>query len=78
MRSERKSIERHISVVVISNQPDAAGLKRAEQAGIETVVLDHADKAQYPTREDYDRELVRVLKERDVSALCASPVSCVC
>ena len=56
--------------VVISNVPDAAGLQRATKAGIPTVVLDHRDKSRFPTRDDYDKELVRVLKERQVSLVC--------
>lgn len=56
--------------VVISNRADASGLKRAREAGIETIVLDHADKAKFATREDYDRELVRVLMERQVRLVC--------
>jgi phosphoribosylglycinamide formyltransferase-1 len=56
--------------VVISNRPDAAGLKRAQDAGVETVIIDHTDKAKFATREDYDRELVRVLKERNVRLVC--------
>ena len=56
--------------VVISNRPDAAGLKRAQDAGIETVIVDHTDKANFATREDYDRALVRVLKDRDVRLVC--------
>jgi phosphoribosylglycinamide formyltransferase 1 len=56
--------------VVISNRPDAAGLKRARDAGAETVILDHTDKAKFATREDYDRELVRQLKERQVRLVC--------
>lgn len=56
--------------VVISNKADAAGLRRAQDAGIETLVLDHADKAKFGTREDYDRELVRLLKERQVRLVC--------
>jgi phosphoribosylglycinamide formyltransferase-1 len=56
--------------VVISNRPDAAGLKRAQEARVETVVVDHTDKARFATREDYDRELVRLLKERSVSLVC--------
>ena len=57
-------------VLVISNRLDAAGLRRAREAGIETVVLDHTDKAKFATREDYDRELVRLLKERHVRLVC--------
>ena len=56
--------------VVISNRPDAGGLKRAQDARVDTVVLDHTDKAKFATREDYDRALVRVLKERDVRLVC--------
>ncbi len=64
-----RRLNAHISVV-ISNRPDAAGLRRAQQAGIETVVLDHADKGAYATREDYDRALVKVLQERNVRLVC--------
>ncbi len=56
--------------IVISNRPDAQGIKRAEHAGVETMVVDHTDKAKFATREDYDRELVRVLKERRVALVC--------
>jgi phosphoribosylglycinamide formyltransferase-1 len=56
--------------LVISNRSDAAGLRRAQNAGVETVVIDHTDKAKFATREDYDRELVRILKERNVGLVC--------
>lgn len=56
--------------IVISNRADAAGLRRAQQAGIDTLVLDHTDKAKFATREDYDRELVRLLKDRRVGLVC--------
>src|SRR5688572_19162612 len=56
--------------VVISNRPDAAGLKRARDAGIEALVLEHTDKAKFASREDYDAHLVRVLKERQVHLVC--------
>ena len=56
--------------LVVSSRTDAAGLRRAREAGIETVVLDHTDKAKFATREDYDRELVRLLKERHVRLVC--------
>jgi phosphoribosylglycinamide formyltransferase 1 len=56
--------------VVISNRPDAAGLRRAQNAGVEALLVDHTDKARFSTREDYDRELVRLLKERDVGLVC--------
>ena len=56
--------------VVISNNPEAAGLKRARDAGLETLVLDHRDKAKFATREDYDRELVQQLTARRVRLVC--------
>jgi phosphoribosylglycinamide formyltransferase-1 len=56
--------------VVISNRPDAAGLRRAQNAGVEALVVDHADKEKFATREDYDRELVRLLQERNVRLVC--------
>ena len=56
--------------VVISNKSDAAGLKRAQDAGIPTVVLDHTDKAKFATRESYDLELVRELRSRQVRLVC--------
>ena len=56
--------------VVISNRADAAGLKRAERAGIETLVVNHQDRARFATREDYDRELVGQLKARRVRLVC--------
>jgi phosphoribosylglycinamide formyltransferase-1 len=55
---------------VISNVRDAAGLQRAQSAGIETLVIDHTDKARYPTRELFDLELVRQLKSRNVAVVC--------
>jgi len=56
--------------LVISNRPEAAGLTRAREAGLETVVLDHTDVHRFPTREDYDRDLARELKARDVRLVC--------
>jgi phosphoribosylglycinamide formyltransferase-1 len=56
--------------VVISNREDAAGLGRAKQAGIETLVVDNQDHARFQTREDYDRELVKQLKNRNVGLVC--------
>lgn len=56
--------------VVISNIPDAPGLERAKKARVETLILDHRDKAKFATREDYDTELARQLKARGVSLVC--------
>ena len=53
--------------VVVSNRADAAGLERARQAGIETLVLPHRD---YPDRTAYDRALAAALKARGVELVC--------
>jgi phosphoribosylglycinamide formyltransferase 1 len=53
--------------VVISNREGAAGLERARRAGIEALVLNHRD---WPTREDYDRAVVRELQTRSVGLVC--------
>jgi phosphoribosylglycinamide formyltransferase 1 len=53
--------------VVISNRAEAAGLRHAREAGIETVCLqphDHAD------RDAYDGALVRTLRDRHVDLVC--------
>lgn len=54
-------------VLVISNRSDAAGLARARAAGIDAVVVDHRG---WPSRDEYDRALVRELKARDVGLVC--------
>ena len=53
--------------VVISNVADAPGLAHARAAGIETVVLSHRA---YPSRDDYDRALVKELRDRGVGLVC--------
>ena len=53
--------------VVISNRPGAAGLARADAAGIETLVLDHRAHA---TREAYDAALAAALAARAVDLVC--------
>ena len=53
--------------VVISNHQNAGGLERAHRAGIETVCVSHRG---WPSRDDYDRALVRELAARNVSLVC--------
>jgi len=48
---------------ILSDEKRAFALERARKAGIETVVLDKKD---YKDREDFDREVVKRLKKRDV------------
>ena len=53
--------------VVISNEEGAGGLERARAAGIETMVVSHRG---WPSRDDYDRALVRELQARNVGLVC--------
>jgi len=53
--------------VVISNRPDAAGLGFARTAGLETLVMPHTN---YPSRDEYDRALVKALRDRHVTLVC--------
>ena len=58
---------RAVIAVVISNRPDAAGLERAREAGIETLVLDHK---RFPSRDAFDAAVARELKSRGVQLVC--------
>jgi phosphoribosylglycinamide formyltransferase-1 len=53
--------------VVISNRPGAAGLVRARDAGIETMILLPRD---HSTRDAYDQALAKALKTHDVGLVC--------
>lgn len=52
--------------IVISNQPDALGLKRAEARGIATRMI----PSKGLQREAYDRQVVAVLQEHKVDLIC--------
>jgi phosphoribosylglycinamide formyltransferase-1 len=47
--------------LVISDKADARALVRARKAGVKTVL--HVDPKNFPSREDYDNELVSILKK---------------
>jgi phosphoribosylglycinamide formyltransferase-1 len=64
-----KSLDAELGIV-ISNVPGAAGLERAKEAHVETIVLDHRDESRFATRDDFDRELARQLKSRGVGLVC--------
>lgn len=61
-----RRLDAHIAVV-ISNREDAEGLEKARAAGIEALALSHRG---WPSRDDYDRAIVRELKSRDVGLVC--------
>lgn len=53
--------------LVLSNRAEAPGLEFARSEHIETVVLPH--KA-FPVREDYDRQVVDILHQKQVDLIC--------
>ncbi|MEN6472409.1 MAG: phosphoribosylglycinamide formyltransferase [Syntrophaceae bacterium] len=53
--------------VVISNVASAYALNRAHNAGVPTHIVSHKD---YPDRDAFDAELVRVLREHKVELVC--------
>ena len=53
--------------VVVSNRSDAGGLRRARDAGIETLVLGSRD---YASRDAYDQALADALRARNVGLVC--------
>ena len=53
--------------LVLSNKADAPGLASAREAGLETLFLD--PKA-FPSKEDYDAEVVRQLDRRRIDLVC--------
>ncbi len=52
--------------VVISNKPNAKGLKIAEKLGVKTVVVE--SKGFKGSRWDYDKEIIAILKEYGVTS----------
>jgi phosphoribosylglycinamide formyltransferase-1 len=63
---EQQRLDASIAIV-ISNRADAPGLDHARQAGIDTSVISHKG---FPSREDYDRVLVKALEDRGVALVC--------
>lgn len=54
-------------VIVISNKPNVEGLKRAEKAGIKTMVIKHTD---YPNRDAFDAAMNVELNAFGVEIVC--------
>ena len=52
--------------VVISDKPNAAGLEKAKERGVETVVIERKGR----TREQHDAEIIAELKNRGVELIC--------
>jgi len=53
--------------LVISNKAGVEGLKRAENAGIPTLVVSHKD---YPSREAFDEKMTEVLEGANIQIVC--------
>jgi phosphoribosylglycinamide formyltransferase-1 len=53
--------------VVVSNKPGVYALERAKNHGIPNYVVDHK---LYQTREDFEREVIKILKEHEVELVC--------
>jgi phosphoribosylglycinamide formyltransferase-1 len=52
--------------IVISDQPGAAGLEKAKERGIETLVIERRGR----TRQEHDREVVAALRDRKIDLVC--------
>lgn len=53
--------------VVVSNQAEARGLERANEAGVPTAVVSHKN---YASREQFDEAVLAQLKAHDVGVVC--------
>ncbi|MEE3704891.1 phosphoribosylglycinamide formyltransferase [Campylobacter sp. CX2-8023-23] len=49
--------------LLICNNPNAKGIKRAKKFGLETIVINHRD---YDSREEFDQALVDEIKKYDI------------
>ncbi len=64
----QKSGDLHAEIVkVVSNVPDVQGLQRAEEAGIETAVLDHKN---FEDRESFEDALHALLADAGIDLVC--------
>lgn len=52
--------------LVISDQVNAAGLARAKERSVETLVIERRGRS----REDHDREIAKALRERQIDIIC--------
>lgn len=59
-------IHRTQIAIVISDQPNAAGLARAKEYDLKTLVIERFGRR----REEHDREIVSALKAHDVDLVC--------
>lgn len=55
-----------VIAVVISDKPNAAGLAKAKERGVETVIIERRGR----TREEHDAEIIAELKRSNVDLIC--------
>ena len=60
------SIPNAQAAIVISDQPNAPGLEKAKDRGIETLVIERGGR----TRVEHDREVVAALRDRKIDLVC--------
>ena len=63
---EAGKINNALIAVVVSDQPSAAGLERAAEHGIETLVIERCGR----TRTEHDREIVKALRQQRIDLVC--------
>lgn len=61
--------------LVISNKAGVEGLRRAENAGIPTLVVSHKE---YPTREAFDRVMTQALEKANIQIVCLAGFMRIC
>ena len=64
MRNDRINAD---IVLVLSNKEDAAGLRAARERGLESLYL---NAKLYPEKEEYDRDIIKELRRRNVDLVC--------
>ena len=52
--------------LVISDQPQAAGLERAKERGVQTLVIERRGRS----REDHDQEIATALRKHEIDLIC--------
>ncbi len=63
---KKGEIENGIIKVLISNNKKAYALERAKKEGIEAIYI---NRKEYKSREEYDKKIVELLKERDIDLI---------
>jgi len=55
--------------LVISNRPDAAGLDKARELGIDAICIDHKS---FSSRRDFERALHKTLMDNNIDLICCA------